>query len=134
MYTEHMNDDKRDFVEYTSMGFLGQPHTMVTYTRAGDSVLCVPLMIDEAVWCDCFSAKPWSYDKVAKALASADWLIYLKSRKAPPRVLILVFVDKCKNCKSKSWLRTPRRVVNPNDNKIPPRSECGFDRMVQCKL
>lgn len=69
MFTPHINDDKRDFVEYTSLGFLGQPHTMVTYTRASDSVLCVPLMIDAAVWCDFFSQRSWSYEKVAKALA-----------------------------------------------------------------
>ena len=47
MFTEYINDDKRDFVEYTSLGFMGQVHTMVTYSRASDSVLCVPLMIDE---------------------------------------------------------------------------------------
>ena len=69
MFTEFINDDKRDFVEYTSLGFLGQPHTMVTYTRASDSVLCVPLMIDGAVWCDFFASRSWPYDKVAKALA-----------------------------------------------------------------
>lgn len=69
MFTEFINDDKRDFVEYTSLGFLGQPHTMVTYTRASDSVLCVPLMIDGAVWCDYFSGRSWPYDKVAKALS-----------------------------------------------------------------
>lgn len=69
MFTPFINDDKRDFVEYTSLGFLGQPHTMVTYTRASDSVLCVPLMIDVAVWCDYFSQRSWPYDKVAKALA-----------------------------------------------------------------
>lgn len=69
MFTEFINDEKRDFVEYTSLGFLGQTHTMVTYTRASDSVLCVPLMIDGAVWCDFFSSYSWSYDKVAKALA-----------------------------------------------------------------
>ena len=69
MYTPFINDDKRDFVEYTSLGFLGQPHTMVTYTRASDSVLCVPLMIDAAVWCDYFSGRSWPYDNVAKALA-----------------------------------------------------------------
>lgn len=69
MFTEYINDDKRDFVEYTSLGFLGQPHTMVTYTRASDSVLCVPLMIDGAVWCDYFAGRSWPYDKVAKALA-----------------------------------------------------------------
>ncbi|KAL7562208.1 hypothetical protein ACA910_013463 [Epithemia clementina (nom. ined.)] len=69
MFTEFINDDKRDFVEYSSLGFLGQPHTMVTYTRASDSVLCVPLMIDGAVWCDYFSGRSWPYDKVAKALS-----------------------------------------------------------------
>jgi myo-inositol-1-phosphate synthase len=69
MYTPMINDEKRDFVEYTSLGFLGQTHTMVTYTRASDSVLCVPLMIDAAVWCDFFSSRSWPYEKVAKALA-----------------------------------------------------------------
>jgi myo-inositol-1-phosphate synthase len=69
MFTPFINDDKRDFVEYTSLGFLGQPHTMVTYTRASDSVLCVPLMIDVAVWCDFFSGRSWPYEKVALALA-----------------------------------------------------------------
>lgn len=69
MFTPFINDDKRDFVEYTSMGFLNQPHTMVTYTRASDSVLCVPLMIDAAVWCDYFSRRTWPYEKVARALA-----------------------------------------------------------------
>ncbi|KAG7357017.1 myo-inositol-1-phosphate synthase [Nitzschia inconspicua] len=69
MFTPFINDDKRDFVEYTSLGFLGQTHTMVTYTRASDSVLCVPLMIDAAVWCDFFSARSWPYEKVSKALA-----------------------------------------------------------------
>ncbi len=39
------------------------------YTRASDSVLCVPLMVDAAVWCDYFSRKSWSYENVAKALA-----------------------------------------------------------------
>ena len=69
MYTPMINDEKRDFVEYTSLGFLNQHHTMVTYTRASDSVLCVPLMIDAAVWCDFFSKRSWSYENVAKALA-----------------------------------------------------------------
>lgn len=69
MFTEFINDEKRDFVEYTSAGFLGQLHTMVTYTRASDSVLCVPLILDGAVWCDFFSRCSWPYDKVAKALA-----------------------------------------------------------------
>ena len=69
MYTPMINDEKRDFVEYTSEAFLGQHHTMVTYTRAMDSVLCVPLMIDAAVWCDYFSKRCWPYADVAKALA-----------------------------------------------------------------
>ena len=69
MFTPMINDEKRDFVEYTSLGFLSQTHTMVTYTRASDSVLCVPLMIDSAVWIDFFSNRSWPYDDVAKALA-----------------------------------------------------------------
>jgi len=69
MYTPEINDEKRDFVEYTSDGFLGQTHTMVTYTRAMDSVLCVPLMIDAAVWCDFFHQRHWSSRNVSKALA-----------------------------------------------------------------
>jgi len=69
MYTPYINDEKRDFVEYTSEAFLGQHHTMVTYTRAMDSVLCVPLMIDAAIWCDYFSKRCWPFAAVAKALA-----------------------------------------------------------------
>ena len=69
MYTHFINDDKRDIVEYTSLGFLGQTHTMLTYTRASDSVLCVPLMIDGAVWCDFFASSSWPFEKVSKALA-----------------------------------------------------------------
>ncbi len=34
---------------------MGCSHTMFTYTRAMDSSLCVPLMIDVAIWCDYFS-------------------------------------------------------------------------------
>ena len=40
LYTEQMGDEKRDTVEYTSEGFLGCEHTMLTYTRAMDSALC----------------------------------------------------------------------------------------------
>eukprot|EP00536_Pseudo-nitzschia_multiseries_P009815 jgi/Psemu1/325784/estExt_fgenesh1_pg.C_2850008 len=69
MFTPYINDEKRDFVEYTSLGFLGQQHTMVTYTRASDSVLCVPLMIDAAVWCDYFAGRSWPCEKVGQALA-----------------------------------------------------------------
>ncbi len=38
-----------------SLGFMGCLHTMLTYTRAMDSALCVPLMIDAVIWCDYFS-------------------------------------------------------------------------------
>ncbi len=41
--------------EFYSLGFMGCLHTMSTYTRAMDSALCVPLMIDAAIWCDYFS-------------------------------------------------------------------------------
>mmetsp|Transcript_14474 Transcript_14474/g.20409 ORF Transcript_14474/g.20409 Transcript_14474/m.20409 type:complete len:1150 (+) Transcript_14474:192-3641(+) len=61
--------EKRDFVECTSVGFLGQPHTMVTYTRVSDSILCAPLMIDAAVWCDFFCTNSWPHERVAKATA-----------------------------------------------------------------
>ncbi|CAM9855398.1 unnamed protein product, partial [Heterosigma akashiwo] len=69
MYTPLMGDEKRDVVEYTSQGFLGCEHTMLTYTRCMDSVLCVPLMIDGAVWCDFFHRHGTPGDEVAKALA-----------------------------------------------------------------
>ncbi|EED95841.1 predicted protein, partial [Thalassiosira pseudonana CCMP1335] len=49
MYTPYIGDEKRDYVEYTSLAFLGSPHTMVTYTRCMDSILCVPLMVDAAI-------------------------------------------------------------------------------------
>jgi myo-inositol-1-phosphate synthase len=48
MYVPFMGDEKRDIVEYTSTGFMHSEHVMLTYTRAMDSVLCVPLMIDAA--------------------------------------------------------------------------------------
>lgn len=111
MYTPFIGDEKRDIVEYTSLGafcmqcgrhgmaytymcmsvsassirllllrthhtstpphsptkntgFLGSPHTMVTYTRCMDSVLCVPLMIDAAVWCDYFARTRVPQDQV----------------------------------------------------------------------
>lgn len=69
MYTPYMGDEKRDVVEYTSTGFLYQEHTMLTYTRCMDSVLCVPLMIDSAVWCDYFAAHQTPSQKVAQATA-----------------------------------------------------------------
>ena len=69
MFTPQINDEKRDYVEYTSSGFLGQAHTMVTYTRASDSVLCVPLYIDAAVFCTYFRSKRVSQRGVSKGLA-----------------------------------------------------------------
>lgn len=69
MYIPYMGDEKRDVVEYTSTAFLHQEHTMLTYTRCMDSVLCVPLMIDSAVWCDYFASQNVDSSKVAKATA-----------------------------------------------------------------
>eukprot|EP00934_Nitzschia_sp_Nitz4_P001889 Nitzschia sp. Nitz4//scaffold118_size93875//21477//22979//NITZ4_004780-RA/size93875-augustus-gene-0.93-mRNA-1//-1//CDS//3329533700//1889//frame0 len=69
MYTPFMLDEKRDVVEYTSLGFLHCPHTMLTYTRCMDSVLCVPLMIDAAVWCDFFARFASPSSRVARATA-----------------------------------------------------------------
>lgn len=61
--------DKRGFVECTSLGFLSQTHTMVTYTQASDSLMNVPSIIDAAVWCDFFSKTSWPFEKVTRALA-----------------------------------------------------------------
>jgi len=69
MYTPFMLDEKRDVVEYTSLGFLHSPHTMMTYTRCMDSVLCVPLMVDVAVWCDFFARVHSPSIRVARATA-----------------------------------------------------------------
>lgn len=69
MYTPLMGDEKRDIVEYTSFGFMNCAHTMLTYTRAMDSALCVPLMIDAAVWCDYFARAGTPQGRVARALA-----------------------------------------------------------------
>ncbi len=69
MYTPFMLDEKRDVVEYTSLGFLNCVHTMLTYTRCMDSILCVPLMVDAAVWCDFFARHSSPSSRVAKATA-----------------------------------------------------------------
>ena len=69
MYTPMIGDEKRDYVEYTSLGFLGSPHTMVTYTRCMDSILCVPLMVDAAIWCDYFVNNNVSQKDAARATA-----------------------------------------------------------------
>lgn len=69
MYTPLIGDEKRDIVEYTSFGFMNCAHTMLTYTRAMDSALCVPLMIDAAVWCDYFARNGTPQGRVSRALA-----------------------------------------------------------------
>ena len=69
MYTPYIGDEKRDYVEYTSEAFLSQIHTMVTYSRCSDSVLCAPLIIDACVWCDAFRFAGASHADVAKATA-----------------------------------------------------------------
>jgi myo-inositol-1-phosphate synthase len=69
MYTPFMLDEKRDVVEYTSLGWLHCPHTMLTYTRCMDSVLCVPLMVDAAVWCAYFARHESLSGTVARATA-----------------------------------------------------------------
>ena len=69
MYTPFILDEKRDIVEYTSLGFLHSPHTMMTYTRCMDSILCVPLMIDVAVWIDFFARLHSPSLRVARATA-----------------------------------------------------------------
>ena len=69
MYTPYIGDEKRDYVEYTSLGFLSSPHTMMTYTRCMDSILCVPLMIDAAILCDYFVNHNVSPTDAARATA-----------------------------------------------------------------
>lgn len=69
MYTPLIGDEKRDIVEYTSVGFMNCTHTMLTYTRAMDSALCVPLMIDGAVWCDVFHRNNVDHALVSQATA-----------------------------------------------------------------
>lgn len=48
---------------------MGCEHTMLTYTRCMDSALCVPLMIDAAVFCDYLAARGASQGDAATALA-----------------------------------------------------------------
>ena len=48
---------------------MGCEHTMLTYTRCMDSALCVPLMIDVAIFCDYFSARGASPKQAGAALA-----------------------------------------------------------------
>jgi len=66
-YTPFIGDEKRDYVEYTSEAFLSQLHTMATYTRCSDSVLCAPLYIDVCCLLDYFSRKKVSPSTVAAA-------------------------------------------------------------------
>lgn len=69
LYTEQMGDEKRDLVEYTSESFMGCEHTMLTYTRAMDSALCAPLMVDAAVFCAYLAARGASAALAGAALA-----------------------------------------------------------------
>ena len=67
LYTPTMNDSKRDYVEYTSTCFLQSTHTMVTHTRASDSCLCAPLMIDTCVLLEYFWRRQHPKKGVARA-------------------------------------------------------------------
>jgi sugar/nucleoside kinase (ribokinase family) len=66
-YAPFIGDEKRDYVEYTSEAFLSQLHTMVTYTRCADSVLCAPLYVDVCCLLDYFARKETSPAIVAEA-------------------------------------------------------------------
>lgn len=66
-YAPFIGDEKRDYVEYTSEAFLSQLHTMVTYTRCADSVLCAPLYIDVCCLLDYFARQKTSPATVAEA-------------------------------------------------------------------
>ena len=68
-YAPFIGDEKRDFVEYTSEAFLGQLHTMATYTRCSDSVLCAPLLVDATVLLDFFATHAVAPAEVAEATA-----------------------------------------------------------------
>ena len=68
-YAPYLGDEKRDFVEYTSEAFLSQLHTMATYTRCSDSVLCAPLIVDAAVLLDYFFARKTDPAAVGDATA-----------------------------------------------------------------
>ena len=65
---QQQNHDDDAVQHTTSLGFLSQPHTTVTYTQSSDALRVAPFMIDVAVWCDFFSAKGWPLDRVTKAL------------------------------------------------------------------
>ncbi len=54
--------------QVTSLGFLSQSHTLVTYSQSNDALRVAPFIIDVAVWCDFFSGKGWPHDQVVKAL------------------------------------------------------------------
>ena len=47
---------------------------MLTYTRCMDSALCVPLMIDAAVFCDYLSARAAQPSDAAAALGQAQFV------------------------------------------------------------
>lgn len=65
-----VSDLSSDAVQHvTSLGFLSQPHSLVTYSQSNDALRVAPFIIDVAVWCDFFSGKGCSHDQVVKALA-----------------------------------------------------------------
>ncbi|GMH48315.1 hypothetical protein TrLO_g4513 [Triparma laevis f. longispina] len=68
LFTPEINDDKRDYVEYTHEVFLSQEHTMVTYTRCSDSVLCAPLILDSVILVDFFLNGETKAVDISKAL------------------------------------------------------------------
>lgn len=64
-----VSDRSSDTVqEVTSLGFLSEPHTLVTYAQSNEALRVAPFIIDVAVWCDFFSSKAWSHDQVTNAL------------------------------------------------------------------
>ncbi|GMH83207.1 hypothetical protein TrVE_jg3761 [Triparma verrucosa] len=81
LYTPHINDDKRDYVEYTSSCFLGCEWTMVTYTRCSDSVLCAPMIIDAAVLVEFFLRKGVEEERIKKAM---EYLFKVPETKGDP--------------------------------------------------
>jgi myo-inositol-1-phosphate synthase len=63
------SDQSNDTMQQvTSLGFLSEPHTLVTYTQSNEALRVAPFIIDVAVWCDFFSSKAWAHDQVANAL------------------------------------------------------------------
>ena len=51
---------------------MGCEHTMLTYTRAMDSALCVPLMVDAAIFCDHLAARGATAEQAGRPEPNAD--------------------------------------------------------------